>query len=252
MGIDCGPSTSSWPGLSRPSTSFRLKRTKGVDARDKRGHDERVGWVERVGWAKRSVPTITRCGWARFALPALQVLAILLAAPLAAAQPIEDKVQACAACHGENGIPPDKSWPVIWGQHQGYLYLQLRDFKSGTRKNDVMGPIAEKLDRDEMLAVAFYFSQKAWPNLRQTRALDAIAPQALRTNASVGCTGCHQAGYQGEGTQPRLAGQSADYILKSMMDFRTRRRGNNPGMSDLMNATSEDDLKALAAYLAGL
>jgi cytochrome c553 len=37
-----------------------------------------------------------------------------------------------------------------------------------------------------------------------------------------------------------------------MMNFRTRRRGNNPGMSDLMNATSEDDLKALAAYLAGL
>jgi len=30
----------SWPGLSRPSTSFELKaRKKDVDARDKRGHD---------------------------------------------------------------------------------------------------------------------------------------------------------------------------------------------------------------------
>jgi cytochrome c553 len=37
-----------------------------------------------------------------------------------------------------------------------------------------------------------------------------------------------------------------------MLDFRTRKRGNNPGMSDLMLATSEDDLKALAEYLAGL
>jgi cytochrome c553 len=183
-------------------------------------------------------------------LPAL--LAFLAAAPVAAAQTIGDKVQACAACHGENGIPPDKSWPVIWGQHQGYLYLQLRDFKSGARKNEVMGPIAEKLERDDMLAIVLYFSQKAWPNLRQARADGAVAAQASRANASVGCTGCHQAGYQGEGTQPRLAGQNADYILKSMMDFRTRRRGNNPGMSDLMNATSEDDLKALAAYLAGL
>jgi cytochrome c553 len=180
------------------------------------------------------------------------VIAALAAAPFAAAQPIEDKAQACAACHGENGIPPDKSWPVIWGQHQGYLYLQLRDFKSGARKNDVMGPIAEKLEREDMLGIALYFSQKAWPNLRQARAVDAVATRALRANASVGCTGCHQAGYQGEGTQPRLAGQNADYILKSMMDFRTRLRRNNPGMSDLMNATSEDDLKALAAYLAGL
>ena len=198
----------------------------------------------------RSELFLAPVGWARFALPTL--LAILAAAPPAAAQTIEDKVQACVACHGDNGIPPDKSWPVIWGQHQGYLYLQLRDFKSGARKNEVMGPLAEKLERDDMLAIALYFSQRAWPNLRQARALDAVAAQASRTNASVGCTGCHQAGYQGEGTQPRLAGQSADYILKSMMDFRTRRRGNNPGMSDLMNATSEDDLEALAAYLAGM
>jgi cytochrome c553 len=37
-----------------------------------------------------------------------------------------------------------------------------------------------------------------------------------------------------------------------MLDFRTRKRANNPGMSDLMKAASEDELKAMAAYLAGL
>src|SRR5262249_35010168 len=180
------------------------------------------------------------------------IVAALAAAPFAAAQPIEDKGQACAACHGENGIPPDKSWPVIWGQHQGYLYLQLRDFKSGARKDDVMGPVPPAPEPDGKPAPALYSAQKACPNLRQAGAADRVATRAARANSAVGCTGCHQAGYQGEGTQPRLAGQSADYILKSMMDFRPRRRDNNPGMSDLMNATSEDDLKALAAYLAGL
>jgi cytochrome c553 len=186
-------------------------------------------------------------------LPTLRVIAVLLAVvPIANAQSIEEKAQACAACHGDNGIPADKSWPVIWGQHQGYLYVQLRDFKNGVRKSDVMEPIAQALQRDEMLAIALYFSKKAWPNLRQPHAEAVIAAQAVQTNGSVGCTGCHQAGYQGEGTQPRLAGQSTDYLLKSMMDFRTRARGNNPGMTDLMNATSEDDLKAMAAFLAGL
>ena len=180
------------------------------------------------------------------------VIATLVAVPSAGAQSIEEKAQACGACHGENGVPPDKSWPVIWGQHQGYLYLQLRDFKSGSRENEVMGPIAQALERDDMLALGLYFSQKAWPNLRQLRAPDMVAAQAARANGSVGCTGCHQAGYLGEGTQPRLAGQRYEYILKSMMDFRTGSRGNNPGMSELMRATSEDDLKALAAYLAGL
>jgi len=28
--------------------------------------------------------------------------------------------------------------PVIWGEQPGYLYLQLRDFKSGARKSDIM------------------------------------------------------------------------------------------------------------------
>jgi cytochrome c553 len=213
-----------------------------------------VGWVELLRNPSWAAPYGVIYDGFRCALPILLgcVIGALAAVPFAAAQSIEEKAQACAACHGENGIPPDRSWPVIWGQHQGYLYLQLRDFKSGARKSDVMGTIAQAMERDEMLAVALYFSQKAWPNLRQARALDAVAAQAVRTNASVGCTGCHQAGYQGEGTQPRLAGQSADYILKSIMDFRTRVRRNNPGMSDLMNAASEDELKAVAAYVAGL
>jgi cytochrome c553 len=180
------------------------------------------------------------------------VLALVGLPGFAGAQTIDEKAQLCAACHGENGAPPQTTTPVIWGQQVGYLYLQLRDFKSGARKNDVMGPIAQPLERDDMLALALYFSQKAWPNLRQPRAPETVAAQAVRANGSVGCTGCHQAGYLGEGTQPRLAGQSANYLLKSMMDFRTRARGNNPGMSDLMNATSEDDIKALAQYLAGL
>jgi len=40
-------------------------------------------------------------------------------------------------------------------------------------------------------------------------------------------------------------------MLQTMLDFRSRNRANNPGMSDLMIATSEEDLVALADYLAG-
>src|SRR6266446_6904294 len=91
----------------------------------------------------RSELFLAPVGRARFALPTL--LAILAAAPPAAAQTIEDKVQACVACHGDNGIPPDTSLPVISGQHQVYVYLQLLYFNSGVCKNELMRPIAEKL-----------------------------------------------------------------------------------------------------------
>jgi cytochrome c553 len=180
------------------------------------------------------------------------VAMVLIAGGFVRAETIAEKAAACAACHGEDGIPPDRTFPVIWGQHQGYLYLQLRDFKRGTRKNDAMMPFVEGMERDDMMALAEYFSKKPWPDLRQPPASDAIVAQSLRANTSIGCTGCHLAQYQGDGTQPRLAGQTKEYLAKSMIEFRTRERGNNPGMSDLMLATPEADLLAMADYLAGL
>jgi cytochrome c553 len=177
--------------------------------------------------------------------------AMFLPAP-SSAETVEEKAQLCAACHGENGIPQQKTTPVIWGQYQGYLYLDLRDYKSGARKNDIMTPLAQTLERDDLMALALYFSQKRWPDLQQPQAPPDVAARATRVNASVGCTGCHQGAYQGEGTQPRLAGQSREYMQQTMLDFRTRARGNNPGMTDLMLAISDDDIAALAQYMAGL
>jgi cytochrome c553 len=182
---------------------------------------------------------------------ALAVCALLASASASAAS-LQDNIAMCGACHGKNGVPQDKATPVIWGQTEGYLYLQLRDYKRGDRKNDQMQPIAEQLERDDMFALAKYFAQKPWPRLGQPAAPREIATQAQRTNGSVGCTGCHLGEYQGNGTQPRLAGQSRAYMQQTMLDFRTRARGNNPGMSALMNATSEDEIKVMAEYLAGL
>src|SRR5262249_22567156 len=116
---------------------------------------------------------------------------LLLALPIAArAQSIEEKAQICSACHGENGIPQDKATPIIAGQHQGYLYLQLRDYKLGSRASEQMAPIAQALERDEMMALAEYFSQQPWPNLRQPAPSPEETATAQRANASVGCTGC--------------------------------------------------------------
>jgi cytochrome c553 len=168
------------------------------------------------------------------------------------AQDITEKVEICAGCHGQDGKPIDKVTPVIWGQQLGYLYIQLRDFKRGDRKNEVMQPIASSLERDDMLAIAEYFSKKPWPNLSQPPAPKEIADRALSANRSVGCTGCHLDHFQGDGSVPRLAGMTRDYLAKTIAEFRTRARGNNPGMSDLMLATSPEDLAALAEYLSGL
>jgi cytochrome c553 len=182
------------------------------------------------------------------------VLAALLsvcATPLSA-QSIEEKTQVCAGCHGADGKPIDKTIPTIWGQQAGYIYIELRDFKRGDRKSDIMQPVASSLERQDMLDIAEYFSKKPWPDLSQPSASKDVATRAVSANQSIGCTGCHLDHFQGDGTVPRLAGMGRDYLAKQLTDFRTRARGNNPGMSDLMLATSPDDLAALAEYLAGL
>ena len=166
-------------------------------------------------------------------------------------QTVEQKAQICSACHGENGVPQQKDHPIIWGQQLGYLFIELRDFKTGARKNDLMSPIAQGLDFSDLMPLAQYFSQRQWPNLAQPAATGDVAAQAEKINASVVCTSCHQEGFKGDSVQPRLAGQNHDYLLKTMADFRTGARANNPAMTGFMKAISDSDIAALATYIAG-
>jgi cytochrome c553 len=179
-------------------------------------------------------------------------LAATPAADAEGASGIEEKATVCAGCHGEKGVPIDKLTPVIWGQKEGYIYLQLRDFKSGARKHEQMQAVVASLEKTDFQALAAYFAAKPWPNLQQPEAPNDVAAKAIAANVSVACTGCHLGEYQGDGTVPRLAGQSREYMDKTIKDLRERTRANNPGMSDLMNATPPDDLAALSYYLSAL
>ncbi len=178
---------------------------------------------------------------------------LLATGQLARAQSVEEKAAVCGSCHGEQGIPQEKLTPVIWGQSNGYIYLQLRDFKKGARANEIMQAIVSDMPREDMLALAEYFSAKPWPALRQPSAPDDVVRQARTANGAVGCTGCHLDMYQGDGgSVPRLSGQSREYMVKTIAEFRSGARANNPGMTSLMTATPEADLAALSEFLAGL
>jgi cytochrome c553 len=168
----------------------------------------------------------------------------------ASAQSIEEKAQICSSCHGEAGIPQEKTTPIIWGQNEGYIYLNLRDFNKGTRKNEQMSPIAEGLSKDDMKALASYFAKKPWPRVDEPSPAKDVSKKALGAIGAVGCTSCHLDQFQGDGTTARLAGQQQAYLKKTMGDFRDRSRANNPGMSDLMNSIQPDEIDALSQYLA--
>jgi cytochrome c553 len=168
------------------------------------------------------------------------VALLLLLGGVASGQSLDDKVAICTACHGATGVPIDPSIPVIFGQQEGYLYLELRDFKLGNRKSE------------DMLALAGYFAAKPWPKLEQPAASDTIVHRAELINGSAGCEGCHGQGYRGDSSIPRVADQGVDYLRTTMLAFKTGARANNPWMSALLKTYSDNDIDALAKYLAGL
>ena len=180
------------------------------------------------------------------------VAALLSAATAAWADAIADKIEVCSACHGDKGLPAEPAIPIIWGQNEGYLYLELRDFQKGARKDDQMTPIAQSLSKEDAQALAAYFAGKPWPRTEAPSASKANEAAAMTAIKSVVCGSCHLEQFQGDSTIPRLAGQQHDYLAKTMTEFRNRTRANNPGMSDLMNTVTPEQITAMAAYLAGL
>jgi len=73
----------------------------------------------------------------------------------------KSKSAVCAACHGADGNSANAMWPKLAGQHATYLVKQLKDFKSGARKDPMMAPMAKPLsDQDMENLAAYYASQK--------------------------------------------------------------------------------------------
>jgi cytochrome c553 len=175
---------------------------------------------------------------------------LVLGAVVSSAQTIEERAAVCTACHGEDGRPKMPEVPIIWGQHAGYLYIQLRDFKLGTRKSEIMQPLVAEFEKPDMLAIAEYFAKKPWPTIGYKPA-EADNKTGERVNATGMCTECHLGGFLGDGTVPRLAGQTVPYLEKTMLDFKTRKRANNPDKSTLLASYPDDELAAMARYLAG-
>lgn len=67
-------------------------------------------------------------------------------------------VPACAACHSPTGSGIAPTYPLLSGQYAEYIASTLRDYAAGTRANDVMTPIAQRLSEDEISALAAYIS----------------------------------------------------------------------------------------------
>jgi len=87
-------------------------------------------------------------------------LTALMASPVFAGDIAAGKAKTamCAACHGAMGVSAVPMYPNLAGQKEAYLAKQLKDFKSGSRKDPVMAPMAMGLSDADIANVSAYYA----------------------------------------------------------------------------------------------
>ncbi|MBN9696275.1 MAG: c-type cytochrome [Zoogloea sp.] len=186
----------------------------------------------------------------------------------------------CMSCHGADGKGMAAGgFPRLAGLPEAYIAKQLTDFKAGRRENPLMQPIAQALDDAEVAAVARAYAVlpkvqvKAGPVERPKEGSGAwLALRGAWERNIPECTLCHGPAGVGVGEAfPPLAGQSAEYIEAQLRAWRgtparlagrkgkavaavppTRRNDPNGLMQHVAADLSEAEIKAVAAYFAGL
>jgi len=190
----------------------------------------------------------------------------------------------CAGCHGADGsTTSDPQYPKLAGQKAYYIRQQLRAFRSGARKSDVMSGPASAISDAQIRELARYFSdQPVKPDKNVNPLLASVGRRIFRYAAGApSCIACHgQGGGFGRGMMgrrggmmhgrggmmggggrgmmmwnsaaaPKLYGQHAAYIVQQLDAFASgARRGTV--MGPIAAALRPQDRRAVAEYLAGL
>lgn len=158
----------------------------------------------------------------------------------------------CAHCHGTDGNSSGAVYPNLASQTKEYVYRQIKAFKDGARQNPQMSPMVGILSDEDMRNLADFYNFQS-PARKNTNADAALVEKGKKLVEDLQCASCHQPGYKGANEFPRLARQKSTYLVKQLQDFREGRRTNDNGvMAPTAKGLSDEQIEAIAQYLASL
>jgi cytochrome c553 len=158
--------------------------------------------------------------------------------------------EACAPCHGADGVSQTPLTPSLAGQPDEFVQWQLVYYRSGARKNEVMQPISEALNNEEIRNLGAYYA--SLPPPKPAVPPDALAQRGEELAAQHRCRSCHSEDYNGFRAAARLSGQREDVLLKALRDYKSGQRVGSgvASMADVMFELNDADIQALSHYLA--
>jgi len=173
----------------------------------------------------------------------------------------KDKVATCVACHGQDGNSMVGLWPSLAGQNANYLVRQLQHIKSGKRSIVEMAGLLDNFSTKDLDDIAAFYASKN-NTIGQVEADKVELGRKLYYSGSLekgipACTACHSP--KGKGNAPAgyplLSGQQADYVTKSLKNYRSGER-NNDESSQMMMAIAykldDVEIDALSSFINGL
>ena len=183
-------------------------------------------------------------------LAAGTILLCLIALP-ASAQPLQERLAPCLACHGLNGQSEIPDVPSLGGEPAFYLMVQLYMFRERMRAAEPMTAMLQGVSDDDLRAMADMIAQLPTPQPATTPIDPARAERARVLIQQNRCNICHLPNFSGIENVPRLAGQREDYLLKSLRGYKDNsRHGYDAQMADVVSTLNDSDFADLAHFLA--
>src|ERR1700754_3720288 len=174
-----------------------------------------------------------------------------LAADLAAGK---EKAELCAGCHGENGISQTENIPSLAGQPDQFIQWQLGFFRGGARKNEQMQSIAEQVSNEDVRSLGAYYASLTPPKDPKPDDNPDLSRKGAEAVVGRRCGSCHTDSFAGTKAVARIAGQREEYLVKALHDYKSgvRSGGAQAAMADVAYPLSDEEITALAHYLAHL
>jgi cytochrome c553 len=153
------------------------------------------------------------------------VAMLLLAGPANAAdESVKEKAAQCTPCHGETGISQTENTPSLAGQPDLYVQWQLVFLRSGSRKNEIVPPMAEQLSNEDVRNLGAYFASLPPTKASAPDDNPDLSKKGAQAAAGRRCAPCHTDTFAGTKAVARLAGQREDYLIKALHDYKSNVR----------------------------